>query len=319
MTSPILVTACQRGGNTWVARMLACAPSTRFLYQPFNGDAPRPITSLRWPYLERKFTYVHGGNEDRFIGPTRNLLYPRIPLEFPALEAYRTLRARSLGPTRRRFREDLLPLFHARWGHHRPVIAGPGGVFLVEWFRERMDGTVVCLERHPAGIAAGYKRMGWTRDMGDVLDQEALITDLLWEHRDALVEWNRRHKAGRADWLGQAILWWKLTAAAFHRYKRRRSDVLFRRYEDMATDPLAAFEDLYGATGLPWNSSARARVMEHTGASSSDLGDTLHVLRRDSRATASSWRTRLDPEEIAEVQRQAAPWVERYELSVHFG
>lgn len=176
---------------------------------------------------------------------------------------------------------------------------------------------MICVRRHPAGIAAGYKRMQWTRHMGDVLEQEELVTDLLWEHRDALVDWNRRYEAGERSWLGQAVLWWKLIMAAFHRYERRRPDFHFRRYEDLATTPMASFEDLYRRTGLAWTGAAAARVAEHTaGTTSQPLGSELHVLRRDSRATAWSWRERLTASEIEEVMRQAAPWVERYGLDL---
>ena len=49
---PVLVTGCQRSGNTWLGKMLAAGPGTREVYQPFNGSVLRRAEATRWPFRD---------------------------------------------------------------------------------------------------------------------------------------------------------------------------------------------------------------------------------------------------------------------------
>ncbi len=316
--APILAVGCERSGNTWIGRMLAAAPRTYGLYQPFNGDSLRPATPRRWPFTA-KDQYIGPDNEQAFLGPVRQLLKPRIPPEYALREAARA----ALGhlPVReaaQRYLTTMKDVIRARVLGFRPVMGDPGGIFLAEWLADRFGARIVCVIRHPCGVAAGFKRMGWTRDMSDLLDQPLLMETLLEGWDDALQAWNARHEAGTATWLGQATLWWNLVGHVMAGYRQRRDDFLFVRYEDLAADPVPAFRKLYGQLGLDFTPQVEQTIAQHTqrAVPETQLGQDMHVLKRNSQQAAESWRQRLEPDEIAQVREQTARVADTLELEL---
>lgn len=304
---PLLVTGCQRSGNTWLARMLSAGPGTRHVYQPFNGSVMRRPEALRWPFRDHKFTWVERATEARFVAPVRAVLRPRLPPEYLAWELQRALRTRSSDPLRR-YVTTMGELLDARRRHLRPVIGDPGGIFLARWLHERFGVEVVALHRHPAAIAAGYKRMEWQEDLGDLLGQPHLMAGPLAPLADWLAGVVERQRAGATDWLDIAVAWW----VVFERLVEAQRGPGLREvwFEDIAEAPVDAIEGLYARFGLAFSPSARDEVRSHTQApEAAELGRSTHVLRRDTRSLATAWRRRLTPEEIARVMEQVEPFL----------
>lgn len=297
----MLAVGCERSGNTWVGKMLGAAPGTVELYQPFNGSSLRPATPLSWPFTA-KDQYIGPENGDVFRGPVRQLVRPRIPPEYLLREAARAaLGHLPIHQAMRRYVRTMHQTVRARIRGDRMVMGDPGGIFLAEWLADTFDAEVVCLLRHPCGVAAGFKRMGWVRDMSDLLEQPLLMDGLLAGWRGQLEAWNDAVAAGAATPIQQAVLWWNLVGHVMAGYRRRRSDFHFVRYEDLATNPIAGFRELYARVGLSFTPDAEHTIRAHTGASGGALGASLHVLRRNSAAAAESWRERLTAAEIEEV------------------
>ena len=212
MTSagPVIVTGCQRSGNTWLGKMLAAGSGTRELYQPFNGSVMRPPEPLRWPFRRWKFTWVEEANEGPYLTPAGQVLRPRIPVEYPLWELQQALRTGQPRACWERFVANSRAIVGARLRAERPVFGDPGAIFLAGWLARRFDAQVVVLHRHPAGIAAGYKRMGWIEDMTCLLEQPLLMAGPLAEHAEDLEAFAAEQRAGRSDWLQQAVWWWRV-------------------------------------------------------------------------------------------------------------
>lgn len=314
--SPVVVTGCQRSGNTWLGKMLAAGPGTRELYQPFNGSIMRPPEPLIWPFRQWKFTWVEEANEDPYLVPARQVLRPRIPVEYPLWELQRAVRTRDVKVCWDRFLANSRSILRARTRKERPVFGDPGSIFLAGWLARRFDAKILVLHRHPAGIAAGYKRMGWVEDMSCLLEQPYLLAGPLAEHEDDLRAFVHDQEAGRADWLQQAIWWWRVFHA-LHLYQAPHTPMKVVSFEQLAEAPVVNLKALYGDLGLVWDADTEAVIRTHTeGDAATPAQGELHVLRRDTRSIAWAWQHRLSADEICRVRSLTEPWVERFALDV---
>jgi hypothetical protein len=288
-TDPILVTGSHRSGSTWVGRMLAADDSVGYIREPFSilhrpGILDVPI---RW-----WFPYVCSENEEPYVAAVEDMLAFR----------YRT------GASVRGVRSvtDAAKVAHdlVRWQTHRsrrarPLLKDPLALFSSEWLAERFHTRVVVLIRHPAGFASSLQRYRWTHPFDHFLRQPLLMRDRLEPFRQEIEEYARTEH----DCLDQAILLWNVIHHTISGFRQRHPDWLFRRYEDIGTQPLTEFERLYRELGLEFSPAARRAVRRHSDASNPQEARDAQVLRRDSRAAVRTWTTRLNREEIDRVRR----------------
>jgi len=305
---PVLVTGCQRSGNTWLGRMLSAGPGTRFIYQPFNGSVTSRPEALHWPFgKHEKFSWVCTANEGAFIRPVSRMLKPAIPVLYPLVELRRAILFRDLGTPASRFRKNAVDIIGSRLRNDRPVIGDPGGIFVATWLTERFGVEAIALHRHPAAIAAGYKRMGWAEDLGEITRQPLLMAGPLAPKAEWLHQTVDRQMSGELDWLDVAVAWW----VVFEQLVRSQRHVLHEVFfEDIAADPLRGIHDLYDRLGLRWTSSTADHIARHTQGKNETLGNQTHVLVRDTRSLANAWRHRLDSAEIVRVRELVEPHVD---------
>jgi hypothetical protein len=78
------------------------------------------------------------------------------------------------------------------------------------------------------------------------------------------------------------------------------------RYEDIASDPVPSFKALYEELGLSWSGEVERTVSAHSSGENRDEvpAERPHEIKRDSRAAAGTWRTRLSADEIARIRSE---------------
>jgi hypothetical protein len=184
------------------------------------------------------------------------------------------------------------------------VVKDPTANFLTSWLHREFRMRPVVLVRHPCGNAAGYLRMGWS-GMAH-LDRPGAAAQLRPEDRD-YIEPYRAALAG--DPVLSAALDWRVTNAMLLGLRDSIPDMVVVRYEDLADDPGGRFPALARQLGLPWGPSSVATLDELQGEAldQAELGGRQHVMKRDPRAAAWSWRDRLSQSQIDEVMRHAGP------------
>ena len=177
-------------------------------------------------------------------------------------------------------------------------------VFAAEWLAERLDCRVVMLVRHPAGIVSSLKRIGngWADNLPDIASQPELVRRYLSSHAAALEQ-----AAGQPlDPVGHGALLWLLIHSSIAQQIARHPEFIVVRYEDLATDPLPQFRDLYERLDLPFDDRAekavRAGCMAGSASRRSAWG-RVGMARTafqpmESKANAWAWRDRLSTEEI---------------------
>jgi len=279
--------------------MLVASAEAGYIREPFSVLHRPGILDARFPYW---FPYVCPDNEAPLLRPVRDMLAYR----YASGAAARAVRT----PT------DAAKALHdaATWTRYRregrrPLLKDPIAVFSAEWLAERFGLEVVVQVRHPAAFAGSLKRAEWTHPFGDFLAQPLVMRDVLEPFEPEIRSFAETERPP----FDQAILLWRLIHHAIAGYRDRHPTWTFLRHEDLAANPVAAFEDLYGRLGLTYTTAARTAVARSTDPSNPVESRDDQTLARDSRASVWTWKERLTAEEIERVRAETEPlWKEFY-------
>lgn len=290
---PILVTGSHRSGTTWVGKMLVAAGQHTYVSEPLNahhrpGVLAAPVT--HW------YTYICTENEAAYLPAFQDTLALRYGLG-------RELRSlRSLKDVGRMGRDA----FHFRRGRlagQAALLKDPFAAFATPWFADRLGCRVVVAVRHPAAFASSLKRLEWTFNFNDLLEQPLLLRDWLEPYRDEM-------QAARTsrDNLARACLLWRMIYSVLHTVCQQHPEFIAVRHEDLSRDPLGGFRALYETLGLPFTLAAEQRVLASSRAENPGEVSTRNIynVNLDSRANLRNWQKRLSLEEIARVRALTA-------------
>jgi sulfotransferase family protein len=289
---PILVTGAHRSGTTWVGKMLALAPGTGYVHEPFSPLTAPGISSAPFG---RFFTYVTPENAARYEpGLQRTLAFD--------YSVGRQLRAVRTPRDACHSAQDLAAFARARRARARPVVKDPIALFSAEWLAERFGMDVVVTVRHPAGFAASLLRLGWTHRFEDFLADDRLLRDRLRGFEDEI----RTQAARPGDVLDQAILLWRICYRTVDGYRGRHPGWTFVRHEGLSRDPVPGFAGLYERVGLELTEAARRGIERASAPTNPTQARSKHSVRVHSRANLLAWRTSLSPAQIDRVREGTA-------------
>jgi hypothetical protein len=295
---PILVTGMPRSGTTWVGRMLDASERVGYVNEPFNLSYS-PGT-FRVP-VDHWYIYVTPENEHRFLPKLQEALEFRYPL---ARELRRCRGRTDLHHTLKSWRD-----FRAARGL-RPLVKEPHAVFSAGWFVERLGSDVVVTVRHPAAVVASWKRLDWSFDFANLLDQPALVSDRLEPFEAAM----RAALAPEQDLVDRVALLWRIIYSLVAEDRERYPKLHVVRQEDLSLHPVDGYASLYEALGLPFTREAAAAVA--ASSSSENPKETQvespHETWIDSRANLESWRPRLSADELRRIQEITEEAAARY-------
>lgn len=302
---PILVTGSHRSGSTWVGNVLALAPGTGYVHEPFNVNTRAGVCAAPFPV---DFTYVTAANEAAYLPALRDTLAWRYAYA-AELADVRTPRdaarmVRDGGYFRlRRLRGDRL------------IMKDPIALFSAEWLSQRFDMPVVITVRHPAAFVASLIAAGWAGfDFTKITGQELLVAERLAPFRDALAA----ASAGTTDPVGTGILLWRIVHHHIRTLRHDHPDWIFVRHEDLAADPVAGFRALYARVGLRFAEDTPARIAglseRSEGFGAFSLFGSRRQVNRNSREVTGLFRKRLSEDDIARIRAESADvWPDFYD------
>jgi hypothetical protein len=283
---PILLTGMPRSGTTWVARILTASGEVGLVNEPFNL-AVSPGT-LRVP-AEHWYAYVTAETEDRYLPALTSVL----EFEYPLARELRRCRSRT----------DLLHTL--KWWRDfgrsrglRPLVKEPHAVFSAGWFAERLGSDVVVMVREPLAVVSSWKRLEWSFDFTNLLEQPALMRDWLGPFE---AEMTAALSPAR-DLVDRVALLWRVIYSVVA--DERFPAVRLVRHEDLSRDPVHGYAELYEALGLTFGGNV-AKAVEASSSSENPTETSVerpHETRIDSRANLQNWRHRLSEEEIARIR-----------------
>jgi hypothetical protein len=247
------------------------------------------VFSARVPYW---YTYICAENEAQYLPAFRRLL----DYDYHLLAEIRSLRSRK---DFLRMVRDFHSFFVGSMHAERPLLKDPFAVFSSPWFAERLDCQVVITVRHPAAFASSLKRLGWSFDFKDLLDQPLLMDHLLEQERAAM------QAVEAEDIIGQAALLWRLIYRVVHAYQQGHPTFQVVRHEDLSRDPVSGYRALYASLGLDFTSKAEGKVRSSSSSENpAELSkDKVHSVKLDSRTSVKNWKKRLLPQEIDRIRK----------------
>jgi hypothetical protein len=275
--------------------MIAASPKppVAYLWEPFSVLHRPGICRARFPYW---FPYVCAENEQPYLAPITDML------DFRYGTAAELRSVRSVKDAGRLIR-DRRGFHRYRAQSARPLLKDPIAVFSAEWLSDTFAMDVLVLIRHPAAFANSVKMRRLRHPFGDFLAQPLLMRDLLSPFEEEI----RGFTSHERPLLDQAILLWKLIHHAIAEFRHRRPEWLFLRLEDLASDPMSRFEDIYIRLGQELDVRARAIILEHSRSTNAAESPDPADHRRDSRASIETWKSRLTGEEIEKIRREVEP------------
>jgi len=289
---PILVTGSHRSGSTWVGKMIDASGQTYYAGEIFNPQDRRLPDGL----IRYWFQYIPPEDSQAFRGPLQEIL----DLNFSwgrrgGLRRYLPSRLALLRYTRRWF------------GIPRPLLKDPIAAMSAEWLAETFDMDVICLVRHPAAFVTSLQKANWKGGVNQLLRQPALMRDWLSPYAEQMA-------SPPADPVERGALLWLALYHVLTCYAGRHPDWMVWRLEDISADPVAAFEQIYARLGLRYSQRARRRVWETSNERNSGEPppQSLHAIRRNSRAAQGKWRRVLTPAQIDSIRRITEPVSQHY-------
>jgi Sulfotransferase domain len=283
---PILLTGMPRSGTTWVARILTASGEVGHINEPFNL-AVSPGT-LRVP-AEHWYAYVTAQNEDRYLPALTRVL----EFEYPLVRELRRCRSRTDVLHTLKWWRDFV-----RSRGLRPLVKEPHAVFSAGWFAERLGSDVVVMVREPLAVVSSWKRLEWSFDFTNLLEQPALMRDWLGPFE---AEMTAALSPAR-DLVDRIALLWRVIYSVVA--DERFPAVRLVRHEDLSRDPVHGYAELYEALGLTFSDTV-AKAVEASSSSENPTETSVeqpHETRIDSRANLQNWRHRLSEDEIARIR-----------------
>lgn len=286
---PILVTGAHRSGTTWIGKMLAVDPCTAYISEPLNVWH-RPGV-FRVP-IQNWYQYICDENEEAYLSAFNELL----EYEYHLWKEIRSIR--SLKDFLRMGR-DFRTFYYGLEEGRRALLKDPFAVFSAEWFARKLNFNVVISVRHPLAFVSSLKRLNWSFDFQNLLDQPLLMRDHLESYRSQM------ESAKSEDVIGQAALLWNIIYYTVHamRTLSLNPDFIVVRHEDLSRDPTTGYRTLYTSLGLDYTHHVEKTILDSSSSENPiELSrKKVHDVRLDSRANVANWKKRLNQDDIKRV------------------
>jgi hypothetical protein len=297
----VLVTGSHRSGTTWLGKLLAAADELHYVHEPFNIVARIRWTSTRPP---QQFHYVTAADADRWASQLSAPMQLRLPVAAQFADAVRARRLRRLLATARA----------ARAARHQgcvPLLKDPIALFSTPWLAEHLGLRPVVLVRGPVAFVGSLKARNWTFDFRHWTGQPLLMDGPLAPYRDAVEEQARRP----GDIIEQGIVQWNAMYHVVDTYRRHHPDWLFPHHEQLAADPQRHIPEIYDRLGLRYGPTQQ-RVLTALTAGVDGTGSSAMDVHRSSSAVPTTWRHRLDHDEVTRILRGTEAVAERFALRI---
>lgn len=289
--TPVLVSGAHRSGTTWVGKMLAADARTAYISEPLNVLHRPGVFRMK---VKHWYQYVCEENESEYLPAFKELL----EFDYHLWDEIRSLRSRR---DFLRMGRDFLIFYNGLVRGQRALLKDPFAVFSAPWFAKRLNCKVVITVRHPAAFASSLKRLSWSFNFQDLLDQSLLMRAHLEPYRSEM------QSMRPDDVIGQAALLWKLIYSSVHALRETHPDPDFVivRHEDLSRDPVSGYRDLYRLLGLEFTPRVEKIILNSSSSENPAEASRkkVHTVKLDSRANISSWKKRMTLEEVDRIRK----------------
>lgn len=240
---PVLILSLPRSGSSWVGATMGRAQNAMYLREPLTQGLNH------YGLFETTVFDVNPNDPPRVYAKCAAKAFAGFPA-FP----------------------DRIAVFRDQWSlrdrSHRRLVIKEVNPLASKWLLQSYTPRALFLIRHPAAVAASYRRQGW----------RPLLTDDDWTRHGAY--------QGRAH---------RFALDSLEGY----DDYRIIHYEALCADPLPEFSTLFAFAELGWNETTQAFIAETT--SSEDRRGNSRVAR-DSAAMIDAWREQVTQQQLQSLR-----------------
>ena len=285
----ILVTGSHRSGTTWAGKILATAPGTAYIHEPFN--MVNKIGLIAYPFTYW-FQYICEENAHQYKETLQKVITYNYPLR------HNLTKARTPRDLAKIARDQGKTLLH-KTRNDTPIIKDPIAFLSVEWLTNTFDMSVLIMIRHPAAFCSSLKMKDWQFDFNHFLQQPLLIQGKLKKFEAEIKE----QAANKQDIITQGILLWNCFHYLIHTYQEKYPEWLFVRHEDLSTDPVTNFRSIYNAFDLEFTPEVEAAILTSSSTHNPTEQQTGNEFLRNSEENIHNWKKRLTETEIQKIKK----------------
>jgi Sulfotransferase family len=297
---PLLVTGLPRSGTSWVGKMLEASGAAVYVNEPLNPEHPPGRSpGVLNADVRHRYQYICADNEFEWLPAFRDTVALRYQVRAELRRNRGWYDLARLGKYATSFTIG-------RLRGRRALLDDPFALFSTRWLVERLGCRAVVLVRDPLAVVGSWKRLGWQARPEELAAQPLLVRDLLGPYASDL-----QVPDSAPDTVRLAMLW----NVAYDVVRRHFADlpgVRVQTYEDLVTDPVGTFADVYRHCDLPWSGrveqAVRAATSEAGGVGAGAYGWTVRfglsktAFRPTDATTAlKSARNQLTDQEAAQV------------------
>ncbi|MEK6221079.1 MAG: hypothetical protein N2D54_02405, partial [Chloroflexota bacterium] len=216
---------------------------------------------------------------------------------------------RSIKDTARMGRDAWRFLF-GKITQQRRMLKDPFAVFSAKWFAQQLGCQVVITVRHPAAFISSLKRLGWSFNFNDLLNQRLLMRDWLASFEDEIKDLQSKPN----DVILRGALLWRMIYHVVHQYQQENQPFLIVRHKDLSLSPINEFKNLYKKLNILYTPKAQTgiRIATQFGNPAEVSEKSVHSVKLDSHANIFNWKKRLNPEEIDRIRESTADVAAHY-------
>ena len=264
--------------------MLAVAPHTAYIHEPFNIGIKIGVTHN---LFKNTFQYVCEENSDPYKLRFDRVINYKYPLA-SNLSKLKTVRdaAKIVG-------DQALFLLH-KINNNIPIVKDPIALFSAEWLSKTFDMNVLIMIRHPAAFCSSLKIMNWNFDFNNFLKQPLLMETYLGKFESEI----REYAENKKNIVDQAILLWNCFHHTISIYQKNHPEWLFMRHEDLSIDPLHRFRSIYEEFGLEFTHQSKLMILKSSSDHNPSERQKGNKFLRNSKENINNWKNRLNQYEI---------------------
>jgi len=289
MENNILVTGSHRSGTTWVGKTIAQSSCVRYVQEPFNVKFPNKYMELG---VDKWFLDYAYATEDEQLTIKRAFdhLFHCSSIEH-AVKCFNSSPVEWKSGFR--FIRDLCLESYYK---PRVLVKDPLALFSAEWLYNEYNLKTLCMIRNPLAFVGSLKKVNWDFDFDDFFSQNGLVNERLGKYCNDIntVPYN-------GDFIERSAFLWNILHYVIYQYKKKHNDWLFVIYEDLASNPLKGFDEIFSYLGLDFNENIKKYVEAHTSSSNPTDPAISGYQPRNSEASIDTWKDRLSNDECRKV------------------
>ncbi len=306
MNQNILLVGPPRSGTTWAAKILSVNKDVEYIHEPDNEKINyagflRKQHLSRFPYLredDKNDAYYHLFNNAVLgkcikSGSRINLIL----FKLSGVDKYKietNIKHNFINNYPQIIvGEELINnlenfLFYFKKKHRIRLVKSVHSIFSIPFLIKKLSINPILFFRHPASCISSYIKLKMPDANRSLVNDEKLRKDFLENYMGKINDMNTIYEK-----MGVQIGIMHLIMRSFiEKYKLK-----FIYYEDIISDPIPRFEELYNGLHLEWNDRVEKRIML------SNKEGKGYETNRISNEMKDVWKKRLSSLQIDEIQR----------------